>query len=151
MDRSADDSFQRLTYGGDLMRPGLSQSVPTRIRANRTMERQLLFDLGHPAAFRTSGKLHTALLDEDDFAMNRAAFANNGYAKGMFYNTYCNARVTLSDGRVYVFGGHDMQSSNGLYKVNIFDPQTESWVHRRMPVTRQNWKADPFGATLFPN
>jgi hypothetical protein len=32
--RNADDSFQRLTYGGYLMRQGLSQSVPTRILAN---------------------------------------------------------------------------------------------------------------------
>lgn len=112
--RSADDSFQRLTYGGYLMRQGLSQSVPTRIRANRTMERQLLFDPFHPDALNTSGKLHTALLDEADFALNRAAFQENGYSKGMFYNTYCNARVTLADGRVYVFGGHDMQSNNGL-------------------------------------
>ena len=40
-----------------------------------------------------SGKF---LLDEADFGMNRAAFAENGYSKGMFYNTYCNARVTLS-------------------------------------------------------
>src|SRR5262249_30104213 len=54
--RSADDSFQRLTYGGYLMRQGLSQSVPTRIVANRTMERQLLFDINHPDAFRNSGK-----------------------------------------------------------------------------------------------
>jgi hypothetical protein len=149
MDRSADDSFQRLTYGGYLMRQGLSQSVPTRIRANRTMERQLLFDIGHPDAFKTSGKFHTALLDENDFAMNRAAFAENGYSKGMFYNTYCNARVTLSDGRVYVFGGHDMQSNNGLYKVNIFDPETETWVGRREPCDRQNWTRDRFGRELF--
>src|SRR5688572_8669319 len=85
--RSADDSFQRLTYGGYLMRQGLSQSVPTRIRANRTMERQLLFDINHPAAFAGTGKFHTALLDEADFAMNRAAFTENGYSKGMFYNT----------------------------------------------------------------
>ncbi|MGH9966327.1 MAG: galactose oxidase-like domain-containing protein [Pyrinomonadaceae bacterium] len=147
--RSADDSFQRLTYGGYLMRQGLSQSVPTRIRANRTMERQLLFDIGHPDAFRNSGKFHTALLDEADFAMNRAAFAENGYSKGMFYNTYCNARVTLADGRVYVFGGHDMQSNNGLYKVNIFDPDTETWVRRREPCTRANWTRDPFGVQLF--
>jgi len=147
--RSADDSFQRLTYGGYLMRQGLSQSVPTRIVANRTMERQLLFDIGHPDAFKTSGKFHTALLDENDFAMNRAAFAENGYSKGMFYNTYCNARVTLADGRVYVFGGHDMQSDNGLYKVNIFDPETETWIPRREPCTRSNWTADPFGLQLF--
>src|SRR5687767_9577580 len=147
--RSADDSFQRLTYGGYLMRQGLSQSVPTRIVANRTMERQLLFDIGHADAFKTSGKLHTALLDDADFAMNRAAFAENGYSKGMFYNTYCNARVTLSDGRVYVFGGHDMQSNNGLYKVNIFDPNTETWVKRAEPCTVANWRKDPFGKQLF--
>ena len=147
--RSADDSFQRLTYGGYLMRQGLSQSVPTRIKAVRTMERQLLFDINHPDAFNNSGKFHTALLDEADFAMNRAAFAENGYSKGVFYNMYCNARTTLSDGRVYVFGGHDMQSDNGLYKVNIFDPDTETWVKRRQPCTRANWNKDPFGLALF--
>ena len=147
--RNADDSFQRLTYGGYLMRQGLSQSVPTRILANRTMERQLLFDIANPSAFANTGKFHTALLDENDFAMNRAAFAENGYSKGMFYNTYCNARVTLSDGRVYVFGGHDMQSNNGLYKVNIFDPETERWIPRREPCTRSNWDRDPFGLILF--
>src|SRR6266852_3189240 len=147
--RSADDSFQRLTYGGYLMRQGLSQSVPTRIKANRTMERQLLFDISHPDAFKTTGKFHTSLLDEADFAMNRAAFAENGYSKGVFYNMYCNARTTLSDGRVYVFGGHDMQSDNGLYKVNIFDPETETWVKRAQPCTRSNWSKDPFGRQLF--
>ena len=53
------------------------------IAADRTMERQLLFDTNHPRAFANSGKFHTALLDERDFAMNRAAFAENGYSKGM--------------------------------------------------------------------
>jgi hypothetical protein len=143
------DSFQRLTYGGYRLRQGLSQSVPTRIVANRTMERQLLFDIAHPDAFRNAGKFHTTLLDEDDFALNRAAFTEVGFSRGNFYNTYCNARVTLADGRVYVFGGHDMQSNNGLRKVNIFDPETETWVPRRVPCTRSNWAADPFGARLF--
>ena len=143
------DSFQRLTYGGYLLRQGLSQSVPTRIVANRTMERQLLFDIGHPDAFKNAGKFHTAVLDDSDFALNRAAFAENGYSKGNFYNTYCNARVTLSDGRVYVFGGHDMQSNNGLFKVNIFDPETEQWVRRAEPCTRRHWHDDPFGMEFF--
>ncbi len=147
--RSADDSFQRLTYGGYLMRQGLSQSVPTRIVANRTMERQLLFDINHPDAFKNTGKYHTSLLDEADFALNRAAFAENGYSRGMFYNTYCNARVTLSNGLVCVFGGHDMQSDNGIYKVNVFDPETETWRPRTEPCTLANWRQDPFGAQLF--
>jgi hypothetical protein len=145
------DAFQRLTYGGYLLRQGLSQSVPTRILANRTMERQLLLDLGHPDAFSNSGKFHTALLDENDFVLNRDAFTEVGFSSGNFYNTYCNARVTLADGRVYVFGGHDMQSNNGLRKVNIFDPETETWIPRLMPCTRQNWAGDPFGAELFAN
>src|SRR3989441_1791322 len=147
--RSADDSFQRLTYGGYLMRQGLSMSVPTRIKANRTMERQLLFDINHPDAFENSGSFHAALLGASDFALNRAAFAENGYSKGMFYNTYCNARVTLADGRVYVFGGHDMQSDNGLYKVQVFDPETETWRTRKQPCTRENWTHDRFGRDLF--
>jgi hypothetical protein len=148
-DRSADDSFQRLTYGGYLMRQGLSQSVPTRIKANRTMERQLLFNIGHPDAFKNSGQFHAALLDETDFSLNRAAFEENGYSKNMFYNTYCNARVTLADGKVCVFGGHDMQSNNGLYKVQVFDPETDLWRTRREPCTRANWTADRFGAALL--
>ncbi len=146
------DSFQRLTYGGYRLQQGLSQSVPTRIVANRTMERQLLFDPFHPDAlknFTEAPKFHTSLLDEADFALNRDAFQENGYSKNMFYNTYCNARVTLADGKVYVFGGHDMQSDNGIYKVNVFDPETEDWVRRTEPCTRANWTADPFGATFF--
>jgi hypothetical protein len=89
------DSFQRLTYGGFLLRQGLSQSVPTRVVANRTMERSLLFDIGHADAFRTNGKFHTALLDETDFSLNRAAFTQTGFSRGLYYNIYCNARVTL--------------------------------------------------------
>jgi hypothetical protein len=143
------DSFHRLAYGGFRLRQGLSQSVPTRIVANRTMERQLLFDLGHPDAFANNGKFHTAELDEEDFAANRAAFTEVGFSRGNFYNTYCNARVTLSDGRVYVFGGHDMQSQNGLRKVNIFDPETEQWVERARPCHRDGWAHDPFGEELF--
>ena len=67
----------------------------------------------------------------------------------MFYNTYCNARVTLSDGRMCVFGGHDMQSDNGLYKINVFDPETETWIERSEPCTRSNWRTDPFGRALL--
>src|SRR5215510_13251534 len=143
------DSFQRLVYGGFLLRQGLSQSVPTRILANRTMERSLIFDIAHPDAFKNSGKFHDALLDENDFAMNRGAFKEVGFSAGLRYNIYCNARTTLADGRVYVFGGHDMQSDNGLYKVQIFNPETETWVPRRTPCTLQNWRQDPFGVQLF--
>jgi hypothetical protein len=62
------------------MRQGLSQRVPTRIVPNRTMERSLLFDIAHPDAFKNNGKFHTALPDEADFALNRAAFKEVGFS-----------------------------------------------------------------------
>src|SRR2546430_13979276 len=60
--RSANDSFQRLTYGGYLLRQGLNPSLPARIKAGRTMEKQLLLDISPPHAFQNRGKCHTALL-----------------------------------------------------------------------------------------
>jgi galactose oxidase-like protein len=36
-----------------------------------------------------------------------------------------------------------------LYKVNIFDPETETWVRRAEPCTLANWRIDRFGAQLF--
>src|SRR2546428_9896564 len=48
--RSADDSFQRLTYGGDLMRQGLSPNGPTRINAGRPQGRHHPFSHTPPHA-----------------------------------------------------------------------------------------------------
>jgi hypothetical protein len=42
-----------------------------------------------------------------------------------------------------------MQSNNGLFKVNIFDPETEAWVRRSESCTTRNWHADPFGLDFF--
>jgi hypothetical protein len=55
----------------------------------------------------------------------------------------------LSDGRLVTVGGHDMNSNNGLFKVNVFDPETETWAPRAQPCTQANWQRDPFGAALF--
>ena len=77
------------------MRQGLSQSVPTRIRRIARWSGSCCSTSAIPMRSRTAASSTRRLLDEADFAMNRAAFAENGYSKGMFYNTYCNARVTL--------------------------------------------------------
>ena len=127
----------------------LRQGLPECADASSpiAMERQLIFDIGHPDAFKNSGKFHTALLDEADFALNRGAFAENGYSKGMFYNTYCNAPLTLADGRVYVFGGHDMATT-------AYIKSTSSIPKRRLDPMSANlvgsgWANDPFGLQLF--
>jgi len=108
--RSADDSFQRLTYGGYLMRQGLSQACRRASRRFARWKGSCCSTSATPTPSRTAASFIRPCWNEADVAMNRAAFAENGYSKGVFYNMYCNARTTLSDGRVYVFGGHDMQS-----------------------------------------
>ena len=148
---TADDSFQRLTYGGYLLRQGLSQSVPTRIAANRTMERQLLFDIGHPDAFTNTGKFHTALLDEADFALNRAAFAENGYSKGMFYNTYCNARVTLVRRPcVRLRRARHAEQQRPVQGEHLRPGDRRSGSAAPSRARDRNWRSDPFGVSSSP-
>jgi len=148
-DFSLRNSFKQLVYGGFLLRQGLARSVPTRIHYNLFMERALLFDPTHPSAFANHGVFDVALLDTDDFELNLSAFKETGFSRGLNYNLYCNGAATLEDGRVVFVGGHDMNSNNGLFKVNIFNPETETWAPRTRPCTRQNWADDPFGTKLF--
>lgn len=136
-------SFQQFVYGGYHIVQGLSQSVPTRIAADRHIELCLLWDLGHPDAFANAGKHDVALMRDADFAMNRSSFEEVGFSRGLYYNLYCAGHSTLSDGRVVFAGGHDMNSNNGLYKINIFDPETETWAPRTIPGARARWGADP--------
>jgi hypothetical protein len=143
------DSFKRLVYGGYNIIQGLSQSVPTRILGELQHNRAQIFDISHPDAFKNAEKFDTVLLDDSDFALNAAAFKDAGVAAGLHYNLYCTGHAMLSDGRLVTVGGHDMNSNNGLFKVNIFDPETETWAPRAQPCTQANWQRDPFGAQLL--
>ena len=145
----AADTFKRLVYGGFNIIQGLSQSVPTRIIGELNHDRAQLFDISHPDAFKNAEKFDTVRLDDSDFALNAAAFSDAGQSRGLHYNLYCSGHAALSDGRLVMVGGHDMNSNNGLFKVNIFDPNTETWAPRAQPCTQANWRRDPFGAQLF--
>ncbi len=145
----AANSFKALVYGGFNIIQGLSQSVPTRILGELQHDRAQIFDISHPDAFKNADKFDTVSLDDSDFALNAAAFKDAGEAAGLHYNLYCSGHASLSDGRLVIVGGHDMNSNNGLFKVNIFDPQTETWAPRAQPCTQANWRRDPFGAKLF--
>jgi hypothetical protein len=142
-------SFKKLIYGGFEMRQGLSQSVPARILSQLDRERAQLFDISNPAAFGTTHIFDSALLEEDEFDLNAAAFKDAGFSAGLNYNLYCSGHATLADGRVVAVGGHDMNSNNGLFKINVFDPNTERWTARSRPCTVSNWMNDPYGERLF--
>jgi hypothetical protein len=125
-------------YGGFNI-VGHGRSVARRIHADRGIENVQLWDLSHPLAFANNGKYDVAKLTDADAALNMPAFKDAGFSRGLRYNIYCPGHVTIADGRVVVVGGNDMNSNNGQYKVNIFDPETETWAPRAAPCTRAAW------------
>jgi hypothetical protein len=133
-------SFQQLVYGGYNIIQDISQAVPTRIRHDQTIELSLLWDLGHPDAFRNAGKFFNVDLNNSDGELNEAAFSDAGYSAGLHADLYCVGFNTLTDGRVMFPGGHDMNSRNGLYKIQIYDPRTERWAPLTESCIVTNWK-----------
>jgi hypothetical protein len=144
-------SYNWALYGG--FANGHARSVTRRIQFDRGVENMQLWDLGHPDAFKNSGKYDIARLTDADALLNRRAFKDSGYSKGMKANLYCYGGTTLADGRLIGVGGNDMNSNNGLYRIHLFDPETETWARRPEGCHRAGWAAapasDPYFTTLF--
>lgn len=143
-------SFKHLVYGEYTYHQGQSLFVANRIRAYYGKENSQLWDLGHPDAFKTrpGGVFDNALLDEEDALLNLASFTDAGASRGLHYNIYSLGYATLADGRSVNIGGHSGQSNNGYRKLNIYEPETNSWVNRPLPCNVANWRADPGGVAL---
>lgn len=148
-------TFQQLCYGGYNIIHDVSQSVPTRIRVDQTRELTQLWDMNHEDAFKYNfgAPIHSAaLLDNSDAEVNLDAFKNMGFSKGLYYDMYCPGFATLEDGRPVFAGGHDMNSQNGLYRIQIFDPEKETWAPRPISCMRELYgsdQADPFFENFF--
>jgi Domain of unknown function (DUF1929) len=143
-------AYQALVRGGSEFSDRLDRSVQTRIKDDIPLDNGLCFDLTHPDAFKNSGKHEIATFDqvrqiwvpvlgEEDFDLNRAAFSPAGDTAGLNYNIFCSGHVQLPDGRIAFFGGHYIDGDNGIRKVNIFDPETETWVDRPMPPLKKEY------------
>jgi hypothetical protein len=143
-------SFKHLVYGGYTMHQGQSLFVANRIKAYWGLEGAQLWDLGHPDAFKTrhDGVFDNALLDEEDALLNLASFKNAGGSRGLHYSIYSLGYATLADGRVVNVGGHNMHSNSGFRKLNIYQPETNSWAPRPVPCNIARWRADPGGVRL---
>jgi hypothetical protein len=135
-------------YGGFSI-VGHGRSVARRIQYDRGVEDAQLWDLGHPDAFQNSGKYDVARLTDADALLNKDAFKDAGYSKGLRGNLYCYGGTTLADGRLVAAGGNDMNSNNGLYRINIFDPETETWASRPEGCHRAGWNAAPASDPYF--
>jgi len=126
-------SFQQFAYGGYNIVHDVSQSVPTRMGIDQTRELCQLWDMNHPAAFEydfADPPFSAAVLTNRDAEINSPAFRGMGPSRGLFYDMYCPGFSVLTDGRPVFMGGHDLNSQNGSYRVQIFDPETETWAAR---------------------
>lgn len=126
-------SFNQFAYGGYTIVHDVSQSVPTRISIDQTKEITQLWDMNHPDAFKfdyASPPYSSAAIVNADAELNGSAFYDAGPSRGMYYDMYCPGFSTLSDGRAVFMGGHDLNSQNGNYRIQVFDPENESWALR---------------------
>jgi hypothetical protein len=149
-------NFEKFVYGRDFTTGkgfrystgphGLDESVATRIGADLYLDNGLCFDLEHPKAFSNTGKFNIADLTDADFKLNRAAFSNAGHSTGLNYNIFCAGQVALANGNWVFVGGHDKAGNNGIRKITIFNPATQTWADRGMAPVKAAFLADPEGA-----
>lgn len=139
-------TFQQLCYGGYTIIHDVSQSVPTRIRVDQNIEIAQLWDTAHPDAFNivfNDPKFSPARLNNSDGETNFASWKNMGHSRGLHYDMYCPGFSTLENGRTIFPGGHDMNSQNGSYRIQVFDPDGEVWLERPVSCMRLQFGADP--------
>ncbi len=139
-------SFQQLCYGGYNIIHDVSQSVAQRIRVDQNIDVCQLYDWGHPDAYKydtTNPKYSPCALNNYDAELNFAATKNMGPSRGLFYDMYCPGFCTLEDGRPIFPGGHDMNSQNGNYRFQVYDPDKEAWLTRPISCMRAQFNSDP--------
>jgi Domain of unknown function (DUF1929) len=148
---SLKEEFERFVYGGfgfSTGPHGLDQSV-----ANGAVDRDnfVCWDLTHPDAFKDTGEF--SILDDNgqplvtqaDIALTEAAISDAGDSKGLDYNIFCAGNVALADGRWAFIGGHDKGGNNGIAKISVFDPVSQTWLDRDMPPVKADFLDDPEG------
>lgn len=139
-------SFQQLCYGGYNIIHDVSQSVAQRIRVDQTLEVCQLYDWGHPDAYKydtLNPKYSPCALNNHDAELNFGATKNMGPSRGLFYDMYCPGFCTLEDGRPIFPGGHDMNSQNGNYRFQVYNPDAEAWLERPVSCMRLQYNSDP--------
>lgn len=137
--------FQELVRGGFPFSGLLDASVKNRYKPDIARDNTLIWDLAHPDALRTAGKFDVAALTLVDIALNEAAFSDAGHALGLHYNLFCAGHAVLADGRWLLVGGHDKGGNNGIRKLIIFDPATETWSPMPIPPVKEDYLSDPTG------
>jgi hypothetical protein len=135
-----------LCYGGYNIIHDVSQSVAQRIRVDQDIEVCQLYDWGSPDAYKydtLNPKYSPCALNNHDAELNFGATKNMGPSRGLYYDMYCPGFCTLEDGRPIFPGGHDMNSQNGNYRFQVYNPDTEAWLQRPVSCMRLQYNSDP--------
>lgn len=149
-------AFEKLVYGGFGFSEGAHGLDQATARSDLDRDNFVCWQLSHPDAFNDTGVFSIIGEDgqpqvsSDDFSLTEEAFTDAGDAAGLDYNIFCSGNVALPDGRWLFVGGHDKSGNNGIRKLNIFDPKTETWVDRGTPAVKQAFLEDPTGLE-FPH
>ncbi len=148
------EAFERFVYGGFGFSEGAHGLDESVTKGDIDRDNFVCWNLTHPKAFNDTGEFAIVgpngedLVTKADFALNAAAFTDAGHSRGLEYNIFCAGNVALADGRWLFIGGHDKSGNNGIRKLNIFDPATETWAPRPRPRVKKGFLVDPEGA--FP-
>jgi hypothetical protein len=137
------ETFRELVYGAFSFSERLDGSNRNWYKPDIERENTLIFDLTHPDAFANRGKYRIEELDDEDIALNAAAFSDAGHSAGLHYNLFCAGQAVLPDSRWVFVGGHDKGGNNGIRKVVLFDPRTATWTPRLIPPVKADFLEDP--------
>lgn len=150
-DGSLNEIFEQLVYGGFGFSEGAHGLDESNIKGDHDRENFMCWDLTHPDAFNDTGEFAIvdehgeALVTPDDFGLNAASFSDAGDLSDLNYNIFCAGNVALHDGRWLFIGGHDKSGNNGIRKLPIFDPVSQTWADRSIPPVKEDFLADPEG------
>ena len=140
--------FQQLVYGeyGFSTGPhGLDQSV-----ANGAIEREnfVCWDLTHPDAFKDTGQF--SILDANGKALitgghrpDQGRDLRRRRLEGAALQHLLRRERRARRWPLGFIGGHDKSGNNGIRKLNVFDPVSETWLERDAPQVKVDFLADP--------
>lgn len=141
--------FNEFVYGGLGFSTGTHGPDESNTKGNINRDNFVCWDLTHEDAFKETE--HFSLIDDsdppnplltkDDFDLTDAAFSDAGNQKGLDYNVFCAGNVALADGKWLFIGGHDKGGNNGIRKLTVFDPVSESWAARVVPPVKEQYLA----------
>ena len=143
-------------------------NLPNRIRVgwDRNLSGSLVWDFSHPDAFKQAAgdvrvtavnawapfpgsfKKDSEKMSEPDALAYIDALYDAGYSRGLSYNLYSLGQAVTANGLLAQIGGHYGQSNNGFRKVNLLNPETNTWFPRPPPCNRRLWEEDRFGIVL---